>query len=153
MTRLLLPWLLAGVFLASLGLNVKSWVRTAGNPDPAPPEHLRARCIDLEELELTPSQEAALTSCCQALGGEESEGLLELNRKQEELEAALVQDTLDEAKVRQLATEIGELRNRLLKGRVESVIKIRTILKPCQMLRIRGGCDQCSMDDSKQSME
>jgi len=151
MTRLLLGWLLAGVFVASLGLNVLHWSGDSGAAAPEAP--LPPPCVDLEQLELTPDQEAAVTRCCRSFGEEEVELRSALAARTAELEAALAEEELDETELRRLAKEVGDLRSRLLEGRVESVIEVRTILEPCQMRQLRRCCGSCPKRESPAEVE
>lgn len=151
MTRLLLGWLLAGIFVASLGLNVLHWSGEWRASDP--PVQPVPRCIDLERLELTPDQEAAVTRCGRSFGEEDIELRKTLALRTAELESALAREELDEAGLRSLADEVSDLRSQLLKKRVESVIEVRTILSPCQMRQLRRCCESCPQAETPLEVE
>lgn len=88
-----------------------------------------------------------------AFGDEEGALKQELASKRTALEAALVQEQLDEESLRRLAAEVCALRTQLLKGRIESVIEVRTILNPCQMRQIRGCCKSCPKSEFASEVE
>jgi len=123
----LIGMFLVGALMASVMLNVVFYKRlhpSAPKQTPPPP---------FEELELTSAQIGVLnrcgTVCCEA-----AEQLQQQTEKiTEELRQALSEDHLDEERVRELASELGRLRNQEIDNNIATLIEVRNVLEPKQV--------------------
>lgn len=116
-----------GALLASVALNVALY---RGQAQPSPGSRPPA---PYEELDLTPAQIRILNKC-----GQDCADAVEALRQEsalvtEELQVALSEPEMDDARVKALAEELCRLRNQEVDNNIATLLEVRTVLEPHQL--------------------
>ena len=123
----LLGMFLVGALIASVMLNVVLYKRLhPATPKQKPP-------APFEELQLTSAQIGVLNRCGTVCSEAAEELQQQMKSITEELRQALSEDNLDEDRVRQLAAELGRLRNQEIDNNIATLIEVRNVLEPKQV--------------------
>jgi hypothetical protein len=137
MNRSIVTWLLAGSLAASL-----SWNWRLSRPSAAESPACGSECasIDLAELELEPTEEAALRSLCLEACVDSDRVARQASALEDQLMAELTAPELDVPRVRGLAEEIGALRQRSLAICVEGILELRELLDGPEVEQLLARC-------------
>ncbi len=123
----LLGMFLVGALMASVMLNVVFYKRLH------PPAPKQRPPSPFEELQLTSAQIGVLNRCGMDCREAAEELQQQTARITEELRQALSEDNLDEEHVRELAAELGRLRNQEIDNNIATLIEVRNVLEPKQV--------------------
>lgn len=125
-------WLLAGALAASLVWNIRQAREPA--PEPASNACERGGCsLAASDLDLSPAQRNALERLEAQSCGRSSALERTASERAGKLFAELRKSQVDEARVRALASEVGELRGRALAECVETLFAVRKLLSAEQL--------------------
>lgn len=141
-------WMLAGALAASLCWNVKGALGR-GAESPAPAASNSATCaaaIDLERLELSAEQRAALESWSASACAPACEVDLDAEQKLEELQRALRDPRVGAETLRSLAADVSRARAKSLDACVDSILEVRRVLSAQQLQELMECCGtSCSI--------
>ncbi|MCP4092364.1 MAG: hypothetical protein GY747_02855 [Planctomycetes bacterium] len=138
---------LVGVLLASIGLNVYQWKDSQSAELPPQTESAQTEggaatpaSLDVQQLELSESQQAALSHCgescvCAAMALRE-----EVRVATVALQDACADPDVDPAELERLAGDLCALRDREVTEHVAAMMSVREVLEPEQLQELHQIC-------------